>query len=98
MKPTINMVVTCTKRKRISPKRELQLRSVKGRSLAEKSRLWLRRLNKAAGKRIAARDLYAGDHWSIVRALDEAAADSKLAVNIWVCSAGYGLVSLDTKL
>ena len=98
MKPTINVVVTCTKRKRVSPKRELQLRSVKGRSLAEKNGLWLRRLDEAVGEGIAAQDLYAGDHWSVVRALDKAAADSKLRVKIWVCSAGYGLIDLDTKL
>jgi hypothetical protein len=98
MKPTINVVVTCTKRKRLSPKRELQLRSVKGRSLVEKNKLWLLRLKKALGEKTSARDLYAGDHWSVVRALDRAAADSKLSVNIWICSAGYGLVGLDAKL
>lgn len=98
MNPTINVVVTCTKRKRLSPKRELQLRSVKGRSLEEKNKLWLQGLKRAAGKKVTARDLYAGDHWSVVRALDRAVVESKLAVNIWICSAGYGLVGLDAKL
>ena len=98
MKPTINVVVTCTKRKRIFPERDLQLRSVRGRSLAERNRFWLFRLKKAAGKTTNARDLYAGDHWSVVRALDREVTNSKLAVDIWICSAGYGLVGLDAKL
>ncbi len=45
-----------------------------------------------------ARDIYAGEHWSIVRTLEGVASLSGLEASVWVCSAGYGLISLDTKV
>jgi hypothetical protein len=42
--------------------------------------------------------LYAGEHWQVVCGLEPTAAAAGLAANLWVCSAGYGLVSADAPL
>jgi hypothetical protein len=42
--------------------------------------------------------LYAGEHWQVVRGLEPAAAAVSLDASLWVCSAGYGLVSADAPL
>jgi hypothetical protein len=98
MRPTINIVVTCTKRKRFSAKRELQLRTVGGKTVSEKNQMWLRRLRSSSGDRVLASELYAGDHWSVVRSLGETAAVSGFTAKIWICSAGYGLIPLNANV
>jgi hypothetical protein len=57
---------------------------------------WLARLDQAEVAGVPARSLYSGDHWSIVRGLENPSIHNRMKVNIWVCSAGYGLVSMDT--
>ena len=47
---------------------------------------------------MVARGLYAGEHWSIVKTLEDVAFSSNLAASVLVCSVGYGLISLDTEV
>lgn len=95
---TINIVVTCTKRKRFAVERDLQLRTVRGGTVRERNRKWLRRLRNASGDAVSALELYAGDHWSAVKSLRQTAAESGFAVEIWICSAGYGLVPINANV
>ena len=56
--------------------------------LGERIAEWRGRLSCPKSERVAVADLYAGDHWSIVRGFQS----NHFEVDVWVCSAGYGLV------
>jgi len=49
-------------------------------------------------KAIPAAELYAGDHWSVVRRLPDVARSRGLRPTLWVISAGYGLVPASALL
>lgn len=93
----VNVVVTCTKRKALPVHSGLALRAHTGSSPWDLARRWIERLEGAPAQ-LPARDLYQGDHWSVVRSMPEAAAKGQLRAKIWVLSAGYGLVDWLTPL
>ncbi len=95
----INLVVTCTKKKLRPVRDALQLRNVTP-ALPVKSRAsrWLERLRRASGNSVSALSLYGGDHWSVVRELATKSLFGHCEVRIWVCSAGYGLIPLESRL
>lgn len=88
---TVNVIVTCTKDKRIAVSRDCQLRHVPAGSLSERMKDWRSRLRRRWRERVMVRDLYAGDHWSTVRSF----ASSYFSIDTWICSAGFGLVRID---
>ena len=94
----INIVVTCTKRKRFHPDPGLQLRNIGAPNLRHAFVEWRNRLVEYSAKGISARELYAGDHWSVVQSLEEIASRTGLDATIWVCSTGYGLVGIDNHI
>ncbi|MGK8558823.1 hypothetical protein [Nocardia gipuzkoensis] len=55
---------------------------------------WTRRLT-AEPPTVRAHDLYGGEHWNIARGLPTLVGAS---ARLWVCSAGYGLVDVDSYL
>ncbi len=90
-----NLVVSCAKRKTREPRASLLLRAVRpGKTVGWRAAAWATRL-RAQSVTVPAGDLYAGEHWQIVRSIAERSA---LSVRVWVVSAGYGLVRLDTPL
>jgi hypothetical protein len=95
---TINLIVTCTKRKTQAPARSLMLRDVPKVSPDERVAAWVDRITQASGELCAVRDLYSGDHWSIARDLDGVAIGPRGRLRVWVVSAGYGLLRLDNRL
>ena len=97
MKP-INIVVTCTKRKRLPPADGLEMRGIDARDVDSAFAEWSSRLERCSAEPIHARRLYAGDHWSVVQSLEDVAVASKFDPAIWVCSAGYGLIGIDTNI
>ena len=90
----VNVVVTCTKDKRHVVSGDCQLRNVPGRSIPVRTKEWQSRLNRRWRDRVLVQDLYAGDHWANVRAFDS----SYFEIDIWVCSAGFGLVRFDDSI
>ena len=42
--------------------------------------------------------LYCGEYWSVVRELPTVARKAGVAVQFWICSAGYGLISPDSEI
>jgi hypothetical protein len=88
---TVNVIVTCTKDKRQPVATDCQLRTVPRGSMSDRFNTWRERLARRRAERVAVRDLYAGDHWSTVRSF----ASSHFAIDVWVCSAGYGLVRME---
>jgi len=90
----VNVVVTCTKEKRRPVAVDCQLRNVPEGSLAERMKQWQARLSRRWRERVLVEDLYAGDHWSNVRSFGSSYFD----IDIWVCSAGFGLVRFDDAI
>jgi hypothetical protein len=89
---TIHMIVTCTNRKTRTVPAYLRLAQVRGTSASQRALEWVARLGKEqAGCGVLARDLYAGEHWTIARGLPEYGYTHE-RVYLWACSAGYGLI------
>ncbi len=97
MAPAVHIVVSCTKRKTRAPDPGLLLRSIPHGSLSARGREWLRRLRSARGA-VPVSALYAGDHWVVARSLAGAATPGGEVIELWVCSAGLGLVSLAAEV
>jgi hypothetical protein len=93
----VHVVVTCTQRKRHPVPSGLHLRRVTGVRTETRWRTWTTRLVDDPVRAVPASDLYAGAHWPLARRLPEVAA-SPLRVTLWICSAGYGLISAATAV
>ncbi len=91
----INLVVTCSSRKASAPEASLQARNLRGATLTARVRNWTHQLSIQT-KGIAASELYKGDHWTVVRSI--APFRGAAQVNVWIASAGYGLISPHTKI
>jgi hypothetical protein len=95
---TVHVVVTCTNRKKRPVPAQLQLGSLPSGSIARRAEIWIRRLCEDANEpTVAARNLYAGEHWTIVRTLPDLSSNTE-NVRLWVCSAGYGLIPVDAQI
>lgn len=93
MHPTLHIIANCTNRKRALVPKKLCLRTVPSGTLEERASSWWQRLTCYQGQEIPAIDLYAGGHWAAVRDLRALAEGAGFEQNLWVISAGYGLVS-----
>lgn len=98
MRERVNIVVTCTKRKRFPLAPGLRMREVHATDIGTGFAAWIERLSTSEAKTVLARNLYAGEHWRIVRSLEDVAASSGLEATVWICSAGYGLIGLDSGI
>jgi hypothetical protein len=88
----VHVITSCTDRKRASVSSELRLRQLEQRQLKPRLTEWKRRIDESEIKSIAARELYAGEHWTrFIELLDNGAGD-KTQVTGHVISAGYGLI------
>ena len=96
MSRLINIVVTCTDSKTLTNEL-LQLRNYSSSDLTTRFQAWKKALNSAIEdnsiEHKAAVDIYKGDMWSTVKRFDSAAKKNELQIKLWVCSAGYGLIS-----
>ncbi|WP_345633910.1 hypothetical protein [Rugosimonospora acidiphila] len=89
-------MVTCANRKRHSVPADLHLRSVAHRQPAARFADWSRRLDTSRSSRSPAIDAYAGEHWTVVR--DMVASPAGKNAQLWVASAGYGLIPADALI
>ena len=96
--PHTNIVVTCTKRKHRSPKESLRFRHIAKKSIEDGFSDWVDNVNRTDDDTLPARELYAGDHWTVACSLEQVAASSGYKGVIWVCSAGYGLLRIDSLI
>ena len=96
--PNANIVVTCTKRKRRPPEEYLKFRNVTKASIEKGFDAWVERIKESLDDTLPARSLYAGDHWSVANSLEHVANASGYKAAIWVCSAGYGLIGIDSGI
>jgi hypothetical protein len=88
----VHLVVTCANRKTRPIPSTLRLRHLRRRAPAARATAWIDQLEGSREPTLPARDLYAGEHWQVVRDLEQTAAAAGLDAMLWVCSAGYGLV------
>lgn len=88
----VNVIVSCTNRKKAVAPRALRARTLRAKSLTKRLDEWVRRRATHGVEDRPATEVYAGDHWQVVQAIPRVAADSGLDVRLWVCSAGYGLI------
>lgn len=98
MNAPLYLIVSCTNRKRLPVPRNLRLRACYEKAVAARVRTWCKRLQTHEGKESRAIDLYAGDYWAVIRTLNDAAKAAGLDAELWIASAGYGLVSADASL
>lgn len=95
----VNLIVSCTKRKTREARAALQLRNLVGSAtVVERAGAWLSRLQAERFDLLLASDLYCGDHWAVVRSIAKMATAKGQAIRPWVCSAGYGLVTPESRL
>jgi hypothetical protein len=94
----IHLVVACANRKTRPVPSTLRLRHVVECSPGGRAAAWIDQLQRSTEPTVTARELYAGEHWQIVLGLEATAAAAGLEASLWVCSAGYGLVSVDAPL
>jgi hypothetical protein len=94
----VHLVVSCANRKTRPVPSLLRLRQIVHHPRATRAAMWVDRLERSTESIVPARQLYAGEHWQIVRELETTATASGLDVSLWVCSAGYGLISVNAEL
>tara|TARA_Y100000590_G_scaffold77143_1_gene85403 strand:+ start:283 stop:1278 length:996 start_codon:yes stop_codon:yes gene_type:complete len=101
MSRVINVVVTCTDSKTLTNEL-LQLRNYTSSDLITRFQAWKKALNSAIDdnsiEHKAAVDVYKGSIWSTVKRFDSVAKENKLQIKLWICSAGYGLISDQAKI
>jgi len=89
---TAHILVTCTKRKRREAPPRLRLGTVRCGRPDDVARQWVNRLQDTKTTPVLATSLYAGDHWQIAASLPTSAATCGVKADLWVVSAGYGLI------
>lgn len=94
----INLIVSCTSRKRATAPQALRARTLKAKSLSKRLDEWVSRRANHVVEQHPAADVYAGDHWHVARAIPRVAADGGFDVRLWVCSAGYGLIRASDRI
>lgn len=94
---TLHVVVTCKSRKTRPISDELRVANVPSLSLDSRVQAWTESLETSGEESVIAGDLYAGEHWKVVRGLASSVGDD-LRVKVWVVSAGYGLIEYSTRL
>jgi len=98
MGKAINIVVTCTSRKTRDPLARFRLRDVRDKTVQHRALNWIERLRTNGNSRTSASQLYCGEYWSVVRSLPSVARDAGVTPRIWICSAGYGLISPQSQI
>ena len=94
---TVHVIVTCTNRKSQPVPDRCHLGSVPAGDTDERARDWICRLSDTSySPLIAARDLYAGEHWMVACGLPDLAGGGR--IRLWACSAGYGLIPADAPV
>lgn len=95
----LHIVATCTDRKRGTIADELRLRALPAGDPGVRASAWWRRLDGAAPlARVQASHVYVGESWRQAQALATQVGKAGWRVDLWVTSAGYGLLSERTPI
>jgi hypothetical protein len=88
----LNILVSCSNRKSLDVLADLQFRNVAGATVEERLENWIARVDSANFKRVPAKHVYQGDHWQVCLGLVDVAAKIGIQAELWIGSAGYGLL------
>ena len=80
------------------PAEDLTFRNIDEPNLRAGFSRWVDRLDESKAECVPARNLYSGDHWGIVNSLEGVTAASQIDAAVWICSAGYGLIGIDSNI
>jgi hypothetical protein len=94
---TIHVVVSCKGRKTVPIPPELEFARIGDGSLRQRVNNWVARLKSFPVESVPAGQLYAGDHWAVVRRVAERPTQG-VRTKVWIASAGYGLIGFDAKI
>ena len=94
----VNLVVSCSNRKRHDPAPDLAAHKLGGSDVQTRLQRWRDRLRSVETDEYPAKDLYMGEHWSVVRDIPSEAENRGWSVLLWICSAGYGLIQPSTRI
>ncbi len=94
----VNLVVSCTNRKRYETAPGLAAHELAGSDVQTRLRAWKGRLKTVQAEKYPAEELYMGEHWSVVRNIPSEAGNRGWSVRLWICSAGYGLIQPGTHI
>ena len=95
---SVRIVASCTQGKRLPVPPDLRLGSISNGTLAGRLVTWKDRLQQSGVEAVAAVDLYRGQHWAVVRELPDVARAVGYQADLWVASAGYGLVPAEAHV
>lgn len=108
MAPHLNIVASCTDRKRGVVLRERRLGEIPDGAADARAARWWKSLTSPIGQvgltgitdtsAIAAADVYVGEQWTLVHGLTANLRQAGWHVNLWITSAGYGLLSDQTPI
>lgn len=88
----LHIVVSCTDRKRADVPQALRARTLVEQAAERRTSEWARKLRDVAVPSVRAIDLYAGDHFATARGTVELAAARGYEPDLWILSAGFGLL------
>jgi len=90
----VRVVVSCSARKSAVAIGQLQARDLPETvNTVVRAKEWIRRLERASGPLLVASDLYQGEQWAVFSGLPTVAQKHGWVADLWVASAGYGLIS-----
>lgn len=93
----LTIVSTCTNQKRGVVSDDLHLGTFAGRFHRDTAKAWIEALGKDHPTTLA-RDLYVGSHWRESLACEASAIEHGFAAELWVLSAGYGLIGASESI
>jgi len=91
------VITSCTNRKKNTEYGPRRLGLYSSTRLSSRSQQWLQVLQESSEEVVSARELYAGDHWSVIKSLN-GLVGSTVDLQLWIVSAGYGLISESTSV
>jgi hypothetical protein len=94
----VRIVVTCTQRKTRSVPARLKLRTITALRTSTRLKSWAQRLSEPTVDATSALELYAGEHWDIARRMASTKYSKAPSRELWVCSAGYGLIPVEAAI
>jgi len=93
----LHVIVTCSDRKTRPVELGRSVRSLRGKRLDVRIAEWKRALQgMRRGDPVRAAELYSGDQWSVAKSIPGFGDTETGQVRLWICSAGYGLLSTET--
>lgn len=98
MAGVIDVVVSCSNRKRYPVPSSLSLHTVQKDAVDRRASNWLSKLKTYSVSPRPVASVYGGDHWSVVRALTGPDSEYKIQRRVWICSAGYGLIPYNASI